>query len=397
MKNRKNTSDSPYLRILVVCPYSHVGGAQIHTKNLFSSQSFLNVRVICPLGDSYELFKNSKIGDIRKSRFMKKYFRPEGKWNLFTILSIIFSSLLAIVEVGNQIKRFHPEDVYANGTFDALFCLLPCKLFQVPLIVTQQLIYRDCIDILAMRIVSRFSTKQVAISEAVLKNMSDVLPFRIFNKKCVKIFNAAKIPDIIENDSKIGPVVRIAMVSGILRWKGILEFIEAISEIKWKFPFSYAKSIFYIIGEPTKADKESQKYFQDLLALRGKLGLNGKVDFLGKMTDIESIYSCIDCCVNFSLDPEPFGLTVVEAMARKKIVLVAAHGGPEEIVTNGMDGFHVKPNSVEDLADKTAMIIEGINSKEFELIRNRARKTVIDRFNLTFQQKSYYNLFRSVL
>jgi glycosyltransferase involved in cell wall biosynthesis len=392
-----DTSNTTPVNVLVVCPYSHVGGAQIHTKNLFSFQTFFKAKFLCIRGDAYKLFKQSQIGDVVQSRLMKKYFRPKGGWEVWTILCIMTSTFLAVVEVVKQILEFHPKIIYANGTFDALFCLLPCTLFRVPLVVTQQLIYRDRIDLWAMYCVSLVATKMVAISEAVLDNMRNVLPYRVYKKKCVKIFNATRIPELVECNNSNNSLVRIGMVSGLLRWKGIYEFIEAIGLLKQKYPNCYASSTFFIIGESTKADQDSLKYFQDLQTTKEKLYLAEKVNFLGRISEIESLYSTIDCCINFSLDPEPFGLTVVEAMARKKIVLVAAHGGPAEIVSDGIDGFHVKPNSIDDLVDKMAMVIHKFKSKEFELIRNRARQAAVEKFNLISQQERYNELFRCIL
>lgn len=385
------------IRVLVICPYDHIGGGQIHTRNLFSSRLHFTTRILCPAGDAFELFASSNIGEICKAQFLKKYFRKDSGWDALTIIRIVLSATVSFFEICWNIHTFKPDVVYANGIFDALFCIAPSLVFHRSLVITQQLIYRNSVDFKAMWLVALIANKQIAISEAVLENMLCVLRSSSLKSKCSKIFNAANIPDYIIKSSQDIVLIKFGIIAGILRWKGIKEYIEAIGLLRSNFPGDFKNAKFFIIGEPTKTNQDSSAYYDELQELSNKLRLNDTVCFLGKISNIETIYSKIDCCINFSLDPEPFGLTVVEAMARGKIVIVAAHGGPAEIVTHEYDGFHVKPKSVDELAKTMARIIKGFHSNEFQQIRNNSRQTAITKFSLDAQQQNYYHLFKSSL
>jgi len=55
---------------------------------------------------------------------------------------------------------------------------------------------------------------------------------------------------------------------------------------------------------------------------------------------------------------EAFGLTVIEAMASGLPVFVTSHGGPSEIVVDGVSGFHVDPYDSEAMTERIAAFLE---------------------------------------
>src|SRR5712692_12111612 len=57
-----------------------------------------------------------------------------------------------------------------------------------------------------------------------------------------------------------------------------------------------------------------------------------------------------DIVVHASVEPEPWGLVVAEAMAAGRPVIASAAGGPVEMITSGEDGLLVEPGGPEDLA-----------------------------------------------
>ena len=56
-------------------------------------------------------------------------------------------------------------------------------------------------------------------------------------------------------------------------------------------------------------------------------GLAGRVGFIPYQTDPADVYRMLDVAVHASIRPEPFGLTIVEAMSCGKPVVVSAAGG----------------------------------------------------------------------
>lgn len=75
-------------------------------------------------------------------------------------------------------------------------------------------------------------------------------------------------------------------------------------------------------------------------------GAASRVHLLGPVADPERYYPIVDVAVNSRLVPEPFGLSVVEAMMMGTPVLVHALGGPAETVVDGESGWHLTDPTV---------------------------------------------------
>ncbi|MET0043474.1 MAG: glycosyltransferase, partial [Candidatus Thiodiazotropha sp. 6PLUC3] len=64
-----------------------------------------------------------------------------------------------------------------------------------------------------------------------------------------------------------------------------------------------------------------------------------------------------DIFVHTSVEPEPFGIVIIEALALKKAVIVSNIGAPQEIIVDGESGLLFDIESVEDLAAKLDSLI----------------------------------------
>ena len=80
-----------------------------------------------------------------------------------------------------------------------------------------------------------------------------------------------------------------------------------------------------------------------------------------KLEDMPKLYAASDVCVYPSSTSEPFGLTMLEALASAKPMVVTETGGMPEIIKNGINGFIVPIKDFEALASRT---IELINDDE---------------------------------
>ena len=65
------------------------------------------------------------------------------------------------------------------------------------------------------------------------------------------------------------------------------------------------------------------------------------VGFVPFVEDPVPVYRALDVVLHASTQPEPFGLTVVEAMACGRAVVVSAAGGAAELFTDGVDALGV--------------------------------------------------------
>ena len=95
------------------------------------------------------------------------------------------------------------------------------------------------------------------------------------------------------------------------------------------------------------------------------------IKLMGKTNDITTVYNNCLCIVQPSYI-EPFGMTLIEAMAHSRPSIAAKSGGPQEIVLDNETGFLVKRNNPEELADKMAYFLDHPEkAKEYGILGRR--------------------------
>jgi glycosyltransferase involved in cell wall biosynthesis len=94
----------------------------------------------------------------------------------------------------------------------------------------------------------------------------------------------------------------------------------------------------------------SPQYASSLTALVDSLGLAGAVTMTGEVPDAGPYIERMDVLVNAS-DPEPFGIVLLEGMARSVAVTAVDSGGPAEFVEDGQTGVLARSGAPADLAD----------------------------------------------
>jgi len=150
-------------------------------------------------------------------------------------------------------------------------------------------------------------------------------------------------------------------------WKGHYELIGAACKLRETFPDLHV----VILG----ADVPEMRADFEARAREG--GIAERVHFAGFQKDVRPFLQEFDLFVHPSYG-EPFGLSIVEAMAMRKPVVACASGGVPEIITHGADGWLVRERSSEAVAEAMAALL-----KDEALCRRlgaRARQTVCERF-----------------
>ena len=96
--------------------------------------------------------------------------------------------------------------------------------------------------------------------------------------------------------------------------------------------------------------RNHQKYRTQLSALARRLNIEDRIIFAGNQTQLSEIYSLSELVVSSSRSPETFGLTLIESMAMNTPVIATRHGGPLDIIQEGVNGRLFEPGNAEDLA-----------------------------------------------
>ncbi|MBS3063604.1 MAG: glycosyltransferase family 4 protein [Candidatus Diapherotrites archaeon] len=131
---------------------------------------------------------------------------------------------------------------------------------------------------------------------------------------------------------------------------------------------------------------------KELEELVGKLGLTQNVAFQGflSLAELAKEYAASTLLV-FPTLSEGFGRVIVEANACGKPVITTAIGPIPELVTDGVNGFLVKPRNPKALAEKMIYLFDhpdkaaSIGLKGRELVRRR------------YSEQSFYDHYHSLL
>jgi glycosyltransferase involved in cell wall biosynthesis len=150
---------------------------------------------------------------------------------------------------------------------------------------------------------------------------------------------------------KLSPgVPAIGLVGRLQPWKGQDRLLRAQALLRERGQEVHT----VIVGGD--AHGLSTDYASSLPALVSGLGLEDAVTLTGQVADAGPYIDQFDILVNAS-DPEPFGIVLLEGMARGVPVVAVDSGGPREIVRDGRTGVLARSGEPEALADAIELLL----------------------------------------
>lgn len=206
----------------------------------------------------------------------------------------------------------------------------------------------------ALRWASKRAAGAIAISEAVARDVKSIapgLPVRtIYNAVDVSRFRPEQKPgDWLDREAGLSAAptgsLRVGLVAAFARWKGQDTFIDAAAKVD---PRRNVR--FYVIGSPIYETRGSQFSLEELRERAARAGLTDRLGFVPFQADAATVFQSLDVAVHASSRPEPFGRTIVEALACGKPTIVSAAGGAVELFRDGLDAVGFTPGSSAELA-----------------------------------------------
>jgi len=152
------------------------------------------------------------------------------------------------------------------------------------------------------------------------------------------------------------PALRIGLVATYARWKGQDLFLQAAAELLRRKPSQPVR--FYIIGGPIYESAGSQFTRKELTQLASGFGIAEAVRFVPFQIEISRVYRSLDVVVHASRHPEPFGRTILEAMACGRAVIATEAGGAAEIFSADKAAVGVPPGDVCALSQAMKALVE---------------------------------------
>jgi len=180
---------------------------------------------------------------------------------------------------------------------------------------------------------------------------------------------------------------RVGLVGRISLWKGQHIFLQAVAQVRQRFP----NASFQIIGS---ALFQEQDYEREVQALATALDLDDCVEFTGFRDDVPALISRLDVLVHASTTGEPFGQVIVEGMAAGKPV-VATDGGVPEIVVNGQTGILVPMNAADPMAEAILSLL--VDPAAARRMGHLGRQRVIEHFTVDLTARRIEAVYTQVL
>ncbi|MBU5485487.1 glycosyltransferase [Clostridium sp. MSJ-11] len=181
-----------------------------------------------------------------------------------------------------------------------------------------------------------------------------------------------------------GDEINLLSASNLKEAKGIQFNIKAISNLINKYPnIQYS-----IIGDG--------EYKNKLLELVEELGLKNNVGFLGKL-DYDKVIENMRSCHIFSLPSykEGFGMVYIEAMAQGKPVIGIKGEGITDVIDNGVNGFLVERENVQELESVLELLIK--DDLKRSNIGENAKETVLKNYTWDEVAKRTIKVYKSLI
>jgi glycosyltransferase involved in cell wall biosynthesis len=182
------------------------------------------------------------------------------------------------------------------------------------------------------------------------------------------------------------PVVGI--VGRLQPWKGQDRLLEAQALLRERGVAAHT----LIVGGD--AHGRSPDYARALPGLVDGLGLTGAVTMVGQVADAGPYIERMDILVNAS-EAEPFGIVLLEAMARGVAVVAVRCGGPTEIVEDGRTGVLASDGGPSALADALESLLVSPNLRR--ALAQAGRERFLEHFTDVAMRKRFFASLEALL
>lgn len=137
-------------------------------------------------------------------------------------------------------------------------------------------------------------------------------------------------------------------------WKGVDVFIDAAALVARDRP----DVRFVVVGGSVAGLEHYASALRAQATARGVDAVLSWTDWTYGPLQMPEVHRALDILVLASSQPEPFGLVVVEGMASARPVIATAHGGPCELVVDGVTGLLVTPGDPAALAAAIRALVD---------------------------------------
>lgn len=175
----------------------------------------------------------------------------------------------------------------------------------------------------------------------------------------------------------------VGMVARLEHWKGAHIFVEAAAKILERHP----EATLFVVGGDHPLDVAYAERVKEMVR---ELNCGERFILAGQrpMTEVPFWHAAADLIVHPVVGVEPFGMSVVEAMAAGKVVVASDLGGPAEVIENGVSGVLIRGGDAGLLTSTVLQLLEDPDRRDAieKQARLRAQSFSVDAFAARFNQ-----------
>ena len=234
----------------------------------------------------------------------------------------------------------------------------------------------------------------ICISQAVRDNMrargadfGNLLT--IHNGLDPKMLAVRRAPDALRETFRLnglGPIV--VMIGNLRPWKGQETLVRAMARVRAVHPS--ARCLF--VGATSPVDRDYETHLRSLV---DELQLQDHVVFTGYQQNVADFLMLADVVVHASIEPEPFGRVILEAMACRKPVVASRAGAIPEIIDEGRTGLTFLPGDVEGLAE--AIVQVTVDPDRSSRLGANGYQRLVQHFHITKNVEATERLYASLV
>lgn len=246
---------------------------------------------------------------------------------------------------------------------------------------------------LGRRILPAWGERAIAISDAVATDLQE--SHRVHSNRIRLVYNGLNLEELVQNFLRYDPVlVRreygfsedasvVGIIARLVPDKGHEYLIQSVKMLESEIPSLQL----LIVGDG--------RYRDNLEQLARRLNLSNRIYFTGNLKDVSKPLAAIDVFAMPAVWREGFGLSIVEAMACQKPVIVTNIWALNTLIQNRVNGILVEPRNVEDLAHAIRLILKDLALKE--KIGKAGQETAQKRFSLDRMVQEVETVYEEVL
>ena len=343
------------MRILQVCSAREIGGGEKHLADLSNSLARRGHDVFAALIPDSPLV--SELPILPSENFIELAMRNS-------------LSLGSAVKLARFARAHKVNLIHAHVARDYPLAALAAGRANVPLVLTRHVLFPLS---KVHRLTLRRTARVIAVSQAVAESLRAQNVFE--PEKIVVIHNGIDLDRFargVDPGRAEKSAFCVGMIGHLAPIKGQEDFIRAAAIVCERRD----DVSFVIAGEDKSRSGENRAGLEKLI---NDLTLNEKVRLIGWTQDVASLLSTFHLYVSPARS-EPFGLSIVEAMAAGVPVIATASEGAREILEDKQTGMLVPVRDVEALANSICDLLS--NSEQRQTLAANAKRVAREQFSL---------------